>query len=92
MYHADVILHLREVFDKEKKYLADVLSLDPCNSVNTFRNFSSNYFLSKKILRFFLKFGMFEIHKVSRLRDTITRGDTLYHSMIRKYHTDVICP
>ena len=28
-----MILHLREVLDTEKKYLADVLSVDPCNTV-----------------------------------------------------------
>ena len=33
MYHADMILHLKEVLDTEKKYLADVLSLDPYNTV-----------------------------------------------------------
>ena len=31
IYPADMMLHLRQVLDTEKKNLADVLSFDPCN-------------------------------------------------------------
>ena len=60
-------------FRHRKKYLADVLSLDPCNEEYIHSKIPFQIiFRAKQISYLFFKFRIHEIYKVSRLHDTIT--------------------
>ena len=60
-------------FRHRKKYLAEVLSFGPCNSeCIRSKNAFQIIFGGKKIFLDFLKFRIFKMYIVSRLRDTIT--------------------
>ena len=70
--------------------MADVLCLDPCNSVYIFQNFISNYFWSK----IFFSISILNLETLAFIKYYVSmilsrRGDTLYNSMTRKYHTDM---
>ena len=88
MYHADVILHSRQVLDREKKYLADELSLDPCG-IHSKIPFQI-IFRAKQIYEFFWDLEYMKFINCPLILILSRSCDTLYDSIIRKYHTDMI--